>query len=176
MATQSGNICIAAGVVSAGPWVANYGATTLVDVGHTRGVSLNYTTEDYDHETDRAFGIVKSVPIRAQGVLAAILDEATPENYALAMRQPTSNITGSAPNKSFFVDAPQEQYQRITIGTQGIGTTRARTFTLAKCRVALNGEIAFQKAAAQALPIQAAALFDDSIAAGSGQFFKFVDA
>lgn len=175
MATSAANVRVGAGVLSFGDYVAAGGAGSLTDVGHTRNVSLNVAVEDFDHETDRSFGIVKSVPVRIQGTIGAILDEATPENYRIAFRQPSGNKSGTPPNETLLVGRPLEQYHQATIVTSGIGTTEQRTFTFWKVRVALNGEIPFQKAAVQNLPIQGAVLYDDSVATND-KLFKMADA
>ena len=179
MATNSNYVCVQTAVVSIGAWVANAGATTLTDVGHTSGpVELGSEFENFDVESDRTPGIIKTVPIKAGFTLKIPMLEVTAELLRTAMRLATGQVSGTGDNKTVAVSDPAEQYHRVQLVTQGVGTTRVRTITAWKCQVLSVDPIQYGKAVAQSYVATLRMLRDDSITAPTtdGYFYKQVDA
>lgn len=175
MATDTDNVLVGAGVLSVSDYVTAGGAGAFTDIGHSRSLALTKSQENFDVETDRAFGIIKRVPTKASLQLNGIMDECTLENVRVAFGQLAGSLTGTPPDMTLLIGEPEEQYHQLTVDVIGVGTTAARTWTFWKCFAGVNGEIPFQKAAVANVPFTFECLYDDSVATAD-KFGKVVDA
>ena len=175
MATDSTKILVGAGTAYIGDYVAAAGAATLVDVGHThKPVSYAPEFKNYDVESERAFGVIKSSPVDAMIKVTVPMMETTAQNLRIAMRQPSANISGSAPNNTILVGDPKEQYHQIKISGPGPGTNKARDIFFWKCQVESMKEVGIAKGDVQVYDVVFRVLYDDSVATAD-KFFKQVD-
>jgi hypothetical protein len=177
LATNTGNIAIGVATVSVGAYVTAGGAGSLTDVGHTKGpTTLTVTGNDYAVATEQSFGTIRKVPISATVKVKVMMDEATLDNLRTAFRQASSQLTGSAPNKTLLVGNITEQYHQVQIVTKGTGgTTQAtRTITIWRAITETVAEIAFGKGNEQTFEVTFDCLYDDSVATGD-KFLKVVD-
>lgn len=182
MTVDVNKLAVGAAVVSIGDWVAAAAAGTLTDVGLTTGpAELSDVSEDVEVEGEQVQGVVRSVPTKKTVTLKVPMAEADLDKLQRLLRQPTANLTGTAPNKTLAVDAEEEQYLQVQCVTQGIagsgGTHATRTLTFWRCSMTGREAVPFTKGGVQ----QWAAVFkvhqDTSVSAGgSGQFYKIADA
>jgi len=176
MAVSDSSVLVGVGVLTIGTYTASGGAGgTMTDVGHIRSLAVGNSRENFDVETDRAFGIIKRVPIKMSQQISAMLDESRLENFRIAFAQPAANLSGTAPNLTLLIGTPAEQYHQATIVGVGVGSTAVRTWTFWKCAAMLNGEVPFQKAAVQNIPLSLEVLYDSTLSTAD-KFGKIVDA
>ena len=174
MATNNNNVLVGAGVLSLGVYQPAGGAATLVDAGHSRNLALAVAHENFDVKTDRAYGLIKKIPIETSYRITGILDESTPENWRLLLRLATGNLTGTPPNQTLDLGDPKEVYYQTKLDIPGIGTNKTRAIVFYKGFSDLSGDIPFQKAAVQNLPFTIDCLYDDSVT-GANKFGKLTD-
>src|SRR3972149_12002430 len=177
MAVSDSSVLVGVGVLTIGTYTASGGAGgTMTDVGHIRSLAVANSRENFDVETDRAFGIIKRVPIKMSQQITAMLDESRLENFRIAFAQPAANLsgTGTTQNGTLLIGQPAEQYHQAPIVGVGVGSTASRTWTFWKCAAVLNGEIPFQKAAVQNIPLSLEVLYDSTLSTAD-KFGKIVD-
>lgn len=177
MATTDGNVLIGAATVSIGAWVSAGGAGSLTDVGHTKDPStIGVAHENYEQPSESQMGPVKIVPTKMGITVKIPILECTPDLLAIAMRQATANVTGTAPNKTVLIGDPVEQYHQIMLVSKGPGSTTqgTRTITIWKAQVTNVGEWAHGKAVPQAPDITLTLLKDNTVTT-NGKYFKIVD-
>ena len=178
MATNSAHVMVGAATVSIGAYVTNAGPGTLTDVGHLIApAELGSEFENFDVESERSFGIIKTVPIKAGFTLKIPIMESRPELLRTVLRLVSGQLTGTAPNQTLAVVDPVEQYHQIQLVSAGIGTTATRTQTYWKCQALTVEPIQYGKATVQAYNATFRILRDDSITTPTtnGLYFKQVD-
>ncbi len=178
MATNTGNIAIGQAQVLIGAWVtAGAAQGSMVDVGHTKGpTTLTINGKDYVVETEQSFGAIRKIPIGADVKLKVFMSEATLDNYRIAFRQASGNVSGTAPNKTILVGQITEQYHQIQVLTKGTGSTTpaTRTITIWRGIVESVDEIPYGKSGEQVLAVTIHCMYDDSVATAD-KFLKIVD-
>lgn len=175
MATNTNNICIGAATVSVGAYVSAGGAGTLTDVGHTKeAVTLTPAFEDYSVTSERAFGVLKKIPIGGSFKLTVPIIEATMENYRVAFRQASGSTTGTAPNITLRVGDFAQNYHQVSIVSAGVGSTGTRTITIWRAIVENLEAIPYGKTGEQMLKVTFDCLYDDTLATAD-KFLKLVD-
>src|SRR3972149_6127220 len=91
--------------------------------------------ENFDETTERATGIVKTVPIQTDFTFKVALHEATAENLRISLGQPAANLTGTPPNLTLRVGDRVEQYHQATLVVPGLGTGLVSTYTFWRLQV-----------------------------------------
>jgi hypothetical protein len=176
MATNTANICIGAATVSIGAYVAAGGASTLVDVGHTKeAVTLTPSFDDYPITSERAFGPLKKIPIGGTFKLSVSMIESTIENYRVAFRQAAGSTSGTAPNLTLRVGDFAQQYHQLSIVSSGVGSTSVRTITAWRAIVESVEAVPYGKTGEQMLKVTFDLMYDDSVSTAD-KFLKIVDA
>lgn len=176
MATDATKIMVGAGTFSIGAYVTAGGAGSLTDVGHVATpFELGVAMENFDVETERAVGIVKTTPQKDDYTLKVAFHESDPEWLRTALGQPSANLTGTAPDETLLVGDRAEQYHQATLVVSGIGTTGVRTLTFWKLQTISMEPVSFGKAIEQMYVVTFRALRDDSLATAD-KYFKQVDA
>jgi len=176
MALDATNIIVGAGTFNIGAYVAAGGAGTLADVGHTSAANeLAAEFENTDFESERAQGIVKTVPSKTGYTLKIPIMQAESEMLRIALAQPAANQTGTGENLTLRVGARVEQYHQATIVTTGVGTTGVRTLTFWKLQAIAVDAIQYGKNALQQFIVTFRVMFDDSVTTAD-KFWKSVDA
>lgn len=176
MATTTANICIGAATVSVGAYVSAAAAGTLTDVGHTKeAVTIAPAFEDHEVKSERAFGVLKRIPIGGSFKLKVSVMEATMENYRVAFRQPSGSTSGTSSNLTLRVGDFNQNYHQVAIVTNGVGTNGTRTITIWRAMVESVGEVTYGKTGEQVLQITFDCLYDDTVSTAD-KFLKIVDA
>jgi len=150
------NIFVGAPVtVKIGAYVTAKGAATLSDVGFTMGgVTFDPKVELHQVEVDQKLGILSALPKKREYELKMKLMEAIPSSLAIALGQPTTNVTGTSPNQTLSIDASAvEQYHQIQLVVPGGGTNKTNTITIWKAAVKEMGGWMFKKDGAQELDL-----------------------
>lgn len=134
--------------ISVGPYVADKGAGTLVEVGHTRGgVSIKQNTEHREIETDSTLAPHRAVPIKRGYEVKFTMMEMTIVNLLFALGQLASNKSGIDPDFTLEVnDNDGEIVHQLEIVGLGLGTLGVRTITAWRAVVKDIAEIVWQKA------------------------------
>lgn len=175
MATDATKIEVGAGTFSIGDYTTAGGAGSLTDVGHVKSpYELGVAMENFDVETERAVGIVKTVPIKDDYTLKVAFHETDPEWLRIALGQASGNLTGTAPDETLLVGDRSEQYHQGTLVGPGIGTTATRTLTFWKLQTQSMEPIQFGKSVEQSYVVTFRILRDDSVATAD-KYFKQVD-
>lgn len=175
MPTNTANLLIGPATISVGDWVTAGGAGTLTDVGHTKGgTKLAPQFNDVDIDSDQSFGALRKFPASGSFSIKIPMEEITLENLRRAMRQPSANVTGAAPNQTLLLGAPAEQYLQVQMVGPGLGTNKVRTATLWRCIVSEVAELGINKEGAQLLDVTLMVLYDDSVATAD-KFGTIVD-
>jgi hypothetical protein len=172
-------IAIGGATVSIGNWVANKGASTLTDVGHTKApTAMNVSYEDYAINSEQSFGPLRKIPISATIKLKVPMLQSDGLNLRYALRQASTQLSGATPTETLLVGAMTEQYHRITIVTRGIaaagGSPGTRTVTVWRCIVDGLDEIPYGKSGEQALVLSLHVLYDDTVST-TDKFLNIVD-
>ena len=179
MANDLKNVAIGGAVVSIADWAANGGATGHVDLGILKDPpELTPAQENYEPEFESLPGAPVAYPTKDGFEIKLALAEVTPDNIGMFLRQPTGNVTGSAPNKTGLVGDSTEQYKSVKIVTKGgtgaLGTRATRTLTLHRCVVRKTESITFGKGKEQLLIVTLGVLYDTTVTTND-KFFKIVD-
>lgn len=179
MAVDIKKMAIGAATLSIGDWVTTGGAGSLTDVGATQeGSMLAEATEFFDVEIEQAQGIVRSVPTKRTPTIKAKLVEADLDKLQRLLHQPTTNLTGTSPNRTLLVGEAQEAYHQIQIVSKGIqgssGVAGTRTITVWRAVVKNIGETAYAKGGLQTRDVEIAILEDLSVTTAD-KLYKIVD-
>ena len=176
MALDATKIMVGAGVFSYGAYVTAGGAGSLADAGHiATPFELGIAMENFDVETERATGIVKTVPIKSDHTLKVAFHQAEAELLRVALGLPASSKTGTTPNFTLRVGDRVEQYHQATLVVPGVGTTAVRTMTFWKLQISALEPVQFGKAAVQTYIATFRSLRDDSVTTAD-KHWKQVDA
>lgn len=176
MATSAANVKVGAGTFSIGAYTSAGAAGSLTDSGHiATPYELGVGMENFDVETERSTGIVYTSPQKDEHTLKVAFHESTLELWRTALGQPSSQLTGTAPNKTLRVGDRAAQYHQATLAVPGVGTTAARTLTFWKLQVIALEPIQFGKAVAQVLTATFRILRDDTVSTAD-KYYKVVDA
>jgi len=171
MATDATKIEVGSGVFSIGDWVTAGGAGSLADVGHIKSpFEIGVAMENFDVETERAIGIVKTTPTKDDYTLKVHFHEADPEWLGFALGQPDANLTGTAPDETLLVGDRSERYHQATIVGTGIGTTAVRTWTFWRLQVISLEPVLIGKAVEQSYNVTFRILRDDSVSTADKHF------
>ena len=147
----------------------------MTDVGHTKeAVTLTPAFEDYSVTSERAFGVLKKIPIGGSFKLTVAMIEATIENFRVALRQPVANTSGTGANLTLRVGDFAQQYHQVTIVTNGLGTGATRTITVWRAIVENLEAIPYGKTGEQMLKVTFDCLYDDTVTTAD-KFLKMVD-
>jgi len=182
MALEDHNVVIGAPVVSVSPWVTNAGAGTFRDLGHlSEAPTVKWDTENYDQESESVLGVIKTKPIKQGGEITIGMLEATADNLALLTRQPSTQLSGTTPNRVLAISDSQAidlQMKFVGPGPEGTaGVPSVRTELYWKCQVVSSEPIPHAKAGAQVYKVVLRIMRDSSVASPStnGSFGKQSD-
>jgi hypothetical protein len=173
-------IALGGATVSLGPWVANNGATTMTDVGHTKAATeLNVAYEDYPIESEQSFGPLRKSPISATVKVKIPMLHSDGENMRIALRQTSSQLSGSVGTQTLLVGVITEQYHRVTVQAKGVASSASTAFStrlVTIYRGIVDGldAIPYGKRAEQAFVVSLHCLYDDSMTT-TDKFCKIVD-
>ena len=104
MATDATKIIVGAGTFSIGDYTSSGGAGSLTDVGHVKSpFELGSSYENFDVTTERATGIVKTVPLNDSYTLKVYMHEATGEHMRIILGQPSARLSGTSPDDTLLV-------------------------------------------------------------------------
>lgn len=186
MADTVGYIFEGPGVVSFATYVAPSGGAeptghTFADVGAiVGGVAFKASRKYHDVTTDHTIGHYDHYKIDEEVSFTFTMQELSATNVALSMDQPSSTVTGSAPNWTLARDLTNRQLKAMKIVSvnQGAGVSGAIntvTITAWRCVVTDVAEVAFKKDGEALLKVTVRAFVDPGISnASTAKDVKFV--
>jgi len=173
MANAAKNIVVgAASAVSIGVYVEAAAAGSLAAVGYTKGpVTLEANWEGYEVKPEQILGATDLEPTGAAFKLKFVMMESTGENLRIALRQPSTQLTGVAPNSTLAIDDPVAgQYHQVEITGPAprltLGAARGdATITIWRAAVEATDAWSISKEVEQAIGVTCTCLYDDTVAA-----------
>jgi hypothetical protein len=175
MATSNNSVLVGAATVTIGGWVSAAATTSMTDFGHTKApVTIGAEFENFEAMSERSFGPVKIKPIGQKFTVQVPAMEVTAANMAVAYRQATGNLSGSAPNQTLLVDDATERYHQIIVTGPSPGTNGVGTYTFHKCHITSIAPNPIAKGDTQVLDMTFTVLKDDSVTAAN-KYFKYIE-
>lgn len=136
MAQTDSNVLVGPCTAWHSAYVANAGAGTFTEFGHTSAAcEIAKEAEYYEPESEQSLGPVTSRIQKLSFTLKVPTMEASVDNLRIALEQPSGNVSGTGANKTIGVGDPEVEYFQLKLEGVGPGTTGVRTWLCWKCKV-----------------------------------------